>query len=106
MHPYSLIVLFTPLKSLTDDIALFLPRTSDLRQVAALHLGTNEASGGQNGSKNGEKHKKIEVVHYCMYGASKGLCAYFGVLAGTGETPLEASDVEDRMEESYGGADE
>jgi trimethylguanosine synthase len=92
-------MLFTPLKLLTDDIALFLPRTADLRQIAALCPGTNETSREQNEENDGEgKYKKIEVVHYCMYGASKGLCAYFGALVA-GETPSKLRNAEDRMEE-------
>ncbi|TAQ89829.1 hypothetical protein B7494_g1879 [Chlorociboria aeruginascens] len=42
------------------DCALYLPRTSDLRQIAKL------APDG----------KKVEVVQYCMEGASKALVAY------------------------------
>lgn len=42
------------------DHALFLPRTSDLRQIA----------------KVAPPGKKIEVVQYCMEGASKALVAY------------------------------
>jgi trimethylguanosine synthase len=42
------------------DLALFLPRTSDIRQIAKL------AAAGQ----------KIEVVQYCMEGASKAMVAY------------------------------
>lgn len=42
------------------DSALFLPRTSDLRQIAKL----------------APEGKKIEVVQYCMEGASKALVAY------------------------------
>jgi len=38
----------------------FLPRTSDLRQIAKL-------AGGE---------EKIDVVQYCMEGASKGLVVY------------------------------
>jgi trimethylguanosine synthase len=58
MQPYSL-------KQIHDicrimDFALYLPRTSDLRQIA------RAAPPG----------KKIEVVQYCMEGASKALVAY------------------------------
>lgn len=42
------------------EYALYLPRTSDLRQIAKL------APGG----------KKIEVVQYCMEGASKAMVVY------------------------------
>lgn len=42
------------------DMALYLPRTSDLRQIARL----------------APEGRKIEVVQYCMEGASKALVAY------------------------------
>lgn len=44
-------------------LAVYLPRTSDLRQIAA--LAPQDGDG-----------KKIEVVQYCMYGASKAMVAY------------------------------
>lgn len=58
MAPYSL-------KQIHDacigmDSALFLPRTSDLRQI----------------SKLAPEGKKIDVIQYCMEGASKALVAY------------------------------
>ena len=64
MEPYNLDALLGPLQQLTKDIVLFLPRTSDLRQL----------------SKWREGKDKIKVMHYCMEGASKALCAYFGTL--------------------------
>ena len=47
---------------------LFLPRTSDIRQVAAL---VPEGKG-----------EKVDVVQYCMHGASKGMVAYIPAEAG------------------------
>jgi trimethylguanosine synthase len=58
MEPYGLPKLHVACKGF--DHALYLPRTSDLRQIAAL-----APDGGQ-----------IEVVQYCMWGASKALVAY------------------------------
>ena len=58
MQPYNLGDLHGAYKRL--DHALFLPRTSDIRQIAKL------APPG----------KKIEVVQYCMEGASKAMVAY------------------------------
>lgn len=58
MAPYSLIDIHGLCKGM--DTAFFLPRTSDLRQIAKL----------------APKGKKIEIVQYCMEGASKALVAY------------------------------
>jgi trimethylguanosine synthase len=55
MHPYSVNEIHDAIAKISPDIAMYLPRTSDLRQLARY------ASGG----------RKIEVVHYCMEGASK-----------------------------------
>lgn len=43
-------------------MVLYLPRTSDLRQLARLV----------------EKGNQVIVEHYCMEAASKALCAYYG----------------------------
>lgn len=61
MQPYGLQDLLG-LRELTNDLVLYLPRSSDVRQIAA-------ARDGQD---------KVAVTHYCMAGASKALCAYFG----------------------------
>ncbi|KAL2886699.1 Trimethylguanosine synthase [Ceratocystis lukuohia] len=66
MQPYSLADLHGAYKCF--DHALFLPRTSDLRQIADLVPDGND---------------KIEVVQYCMNGASKALVAY--ILGQAGE---------------------
>jgi trimethylguanosine synthase len=58
MQPYSLKQIHDMCKAM--DCALFLPRTSNLRQIA----------------KVAPEGKKIEVVQYCMEGASKALVAY------------------------------
>ncbi|KAI9873709.1 MAG: hypothetical protein M1830_010699 [Pleopsidium flavum] len=59
MQPHSLKDIYEPFSKLTRDVALYLPRTSDLRQLAKLV----------------PDDKKVTVVHYCMEGASK-LCVY------------------------------
>jgi trimethylguanosine synthase len=58
MQPYYLKQIHEMCKMM--DSALYLPRTSDLRQIAKL----------------APEGKKIEVVQYCMEGASKALVAY------------------------------
>ncbi|KAI9786795.1 MAG: hypothetical protein M1816_007803 [Peltula sp. TS41687] len=62
MHPYPIKQLYETLRKVADHIVLYLPRTSDLRQLAAL------VGEGQ----------KIRVTHYCMWGASKAMCAFIG----------------------------
>lgn len=54
-EPYSISDILNPLLNLTDDLVLYLPRTSDVRQIVS-HLGDKS---------------KIIVMHYCMEGASK-----------------------------------
>lgn len=58
MEPYNLDKLYQACSPW--EHALFLPRTSDLRQIAKL----------------APQGKKMEVVQYCMEGASKALVAY------------------------------
>jgi trimethylguanosine synthase len=58
MQPYNLERLSSAYQSV--DYALYLPRTSDIRQIAELAPGK----------------KKIKVVQYCMDGASKAMVAY------------------------------
>jgi trimethylguanosine synthase len=62
MAPYSVKQIHAACKGMPS--ALFLPRTSDLRQLAKL----------------APKGKKVEVVQYCMEGASKALIAYIPAL--------------------------
>ncbi|KAL2022798.1 hypothetical protein VTK56DRAFT_4614 [Thermocarpiscus australiensis] len=66
MEPYNLEVLHAACRPM--EHVLYLPRTSDLRQIARLAPGYG---GGGGGGK-----KKIEVVQYCMEGASKAMVAY------------------------------
>ncbi|KAL2161465.1 hypothetical protein VTH06DRAFT_8027 [Thermothelomyces fergusii] len=61
MEPYNLATLHEACRPM--EHALYLPRTSDLRQIAALVPDGGDA--------------KVEVVQYCMEGASKAMVAYF-----------------------------
>ncbi|KAL9624464.1 MAG: hypothetical protein Q9160_001427 [Pyrenula sp. 1 TL-2023] len=62
MQPYSLKHLYTELKKFSEYVILYLPRTSDLRQISELL----------------EEGQKAQVVHYCTQGASRALCVYLG----------------------------
>ena len=64
MQPYNLSHLLDPFRSLTKSVVLFLPRTSDLRQLAA----------------STDEDEMLTVVHYCIKTASKALCVYYGGL--------------------------
>ena len=55
MQPYTLTDLLAVFRQLTQDVALYLPRSSDLRQLA------NESL----------EESRITVMHYCIEGASK-----------------------------------
>lgn len=62
MQPYTLQYIFNEFSSVTKFIVLYLPRTSDLRQIAECV----------------EEGKKGQVVHYCARASSRALCAYLG----------------------------
>lgn len=62
MQPYSMKALYEPFSATATHVVLFLPRTSDLKQIA----------------KYRAKNEKLRITHYCMYGASKALCVFFG----------------------------
>ncbi|KAH6709571.1 RNA cap guanine-N2 methyltransferase-domain-containing protein [Leptodontidium sp. 2 PMI_412] len=68
MQPYSIDQIYEVVK--TMDSALYLPRGSDLRQIARLAPG----------------EKKIEVVQYCVYGASKAMVAYIPAISPSWNT--------------------
>ena len=55
MRPYSLSDIYEPISKLTPDIVLYLPRTSDLNELA-IYV---------------PEHCKISVIHYCIKGYSK-----------------------------------
>lgn len=62
MEPYPIDRLHDAFSARTRDFVLYLPRTSDVRQIA----------------KHAGKEEKLKVVHYCMHGSSKALCVYYG----------------------------
>ncbi|KAH7138189.1 RNA cap guanine-N2 methyltransferase-domain-containing protein [Dendryphion nanum] len=62
MEPYNLEKLFKGFTKISKHLVLYLPRTSDLNQLAQYT----------------EEGKKVEVAHYCVKGASKALCVYYG----------------------------
>lgn len=55
MEPYNLNKLYKSFTKATKEVVLYLPRTSDLNQIA----------------KYVPEDQKIQVAHYCMEGASK-----------------------------------
>lgn len=54
--------LYDAYSKVTDDFVLYLPRTSDVRQLVKYQKG----------------EEKLKVIHYCMHGASKALCVFYG----------------------------
>jgi trimethylguanosine synthase len=62
MQPYGLSEIYDKMAKMTRNMVLFLPRTSDLRQIAA----------------KVEDGKQAQVVHYYQRGRDKALCTYFG----------------------------
>ena len=55
MQPYSLRHLLDSFREHSEDVVLYLPRTSDMRQLAKASIAD----------------EKTTVMHYCMEGASK-----------------------------------
>lgn len=64
MQPYPLQKVHALMEKLSDLMVLYLPRTSDLRQLAALV----------------PERRKARVTHFCMRGASK-VCWALGRLS-------------------------
>ncbi|KAF4533996.1 RNA cap guanine-N2 methyltransferase [Lasiodiplodia theobromae] len=62
MQPYNLNKLYKSFTKVAKEVVLYLPRTSDLNQLA----------------KYVPEGQKIQVAHYCVWGASKALCAFYG----------------------------
>lgn len=62
MEPYSLETLYKTFTVFTKHVALYLPRTSDVKQLA----------------KFVSDDEKATVMHYCTEGHSKALCIYYG----------------------------
>lgn len=62
MEPYSLETLYREYSLFSPHMVLYLPRTSDVRQLV----------------KFVPDGRKSAVMHYCMEGASKALCIFYG----------------------------
>jgi trimethylguanosine synthase len=62
MEPYSLQKLYDEYSVFSKHMVLYIPRTSDLKQMAKLVPAGDKAT----------------VMHYCMEGASKALCIFYG----------------------------
>jgi trimethylguanosine synthase len=65
MEPYNLEKLYTSFTKYSNEVVLYLPRNSDLNQIARYAK---------------EEKKKLEVTHYAIMGASK--------VSGTTVVPL------------------
>ena len=74
MQPYSATTLMQAAETVTDNIVLYLPRTSSQRQIACLRPG------------------HIELQYLKLRGSMKAMCAYFGDLA-TSVDPVTSGDV-------------
>ncbi|OAA62622.1 RNA methylase family [Niveomyces insectorum RCEF 264] len=98
MEPYNLETLHAACRPLPH--ALYLPRTSDLQQIADVARGDKAKRNKKGNSSededddddndqendNGRYHKHIEVVQYCIRGASKALVAYYPAATATTTT--------------------
>ncbi|KAJ5105362.1 RNA cap guanine-N2 methyltransferase [Penicillium alfredii] len=62
MEPYSLATLYREYSAFSKHMVLYLPRTSNVKQLAKLVPDEQPAT----------------VMHYCMEGASKALCIFYG----------------------------
>ncbi|KAI9662556.1 MAG: hypothetical protein M1821_008723 [Bathelium mastoideum] len=62
MEPYSLNHLHQSFSKISKEIVLYLPKTSDLNQLA----------------RHAPEDAMLDVVHYNMNNYSKGVCAFFG----------------------------
>ncbi|KAI9722407.1 MAG: hypothetical protein M1828_004774 [Chrysothrix sp. TS-e1954] len=62
MQPYNIKRLHSFFSKWTEDFVMYLPRSADLNQIARF----------------GSDDSKISIRHYCIWKASKALCAFFG----------------------------
>lgn len=74
MEPYNLQALHDACRPLPH--ALFLPRTSDLQQLADV-LPQRKLVDGETEDGSQPPEPKLDVVQYCMHGFSKALVAYY-----------------------------
>ncbi|KAL0640672.1 putative diacylglycerol O-acyltransferase tgs1 [Maublancomyces gigas] len=82
MLPYSASFIFNQASKISKNIALYIPRTSNLNQVAKL------VPEGQ----------KIQAVHYCVRKRSKALTVYFGQLSKIKAEGVSAEEEEEEEE--------
>ncbi|CAK7216408.1 putative diacylglycerol O-acyltransferase tgs1 [Sporothrix curviconia] len=83
MEPYSLQELHDACHPLPH--ALYLPRTSNLQQLADVLPPRTTTHGDAVSSSDGtaqEAEPQIRVVQYCMHGFSKALVAYYPAVGG------------------------
>ncbi|RPB00621.1 S-adenosyl-L-methionine-dependent methyltransferase [Choiromyces venosus 120613-1] len=64
MEPYSVTYLVEQAQKISTNFALYLPRTSDLNQIAKIVPG-----------------RKVQAIHYCVRQRSKALTVYVGCLS-------------------------
>jgi trimethylguanosine synthase len=64
MQPYGLSYLYDKFAKVTPEIVLYLPRTSNMSQIAA--------------KVDEDQANKAQVLHYCQNGNSKAICVYYG----------------------------
>lgn len=62
MEPYNLGYIYQRMSAITKTIALYLPRTSDIRQIA----------------EYAQNDRKTQIIHYCTNGNSRALSVFFG----------------------------
>ncbi|KAF2737977.1 S-adenosyl-L-methionine-dependent methyltransferase [Polyplosphaeria fusca] len=62
MRPYNLDKLYNSFSPFSKHLIFYLPRNSDIAQISA----------------HGPENHDVHVAHYCIRGASKALCAFYG----------------------------
>lgn len=73
MQPYGLPQLYNDFTALSKDVVLYLPRTSDLNELAVY---------AEKHPRNPElEERRVTVTHFCIRGVSKALCVYYGDFA-------------------------
>ncbi|KAF1988324.1 RNA methylase [Aulographum hederae CBS 113979] len=92
MLPYSLKQIHKSFSAITPDMALYLPRSSNLNQIARHAKPAKQVNG--DATKDPDDHK-TQVVHYCLGGASKALTVYYGAFASIIEESDTAADEEE-----------
>lgn len=65
MEPYSLGHMYKEFSALATDVCLYLPRTSDVRQLV----------------RYADPSRKLKVRQYCADLVAKAMCVYYGVFS-------------------------